>query len=103
MKTGLPSQKAVICWPGDTAPTSTWIELSASTSALGFICATSGQTAAPTVTAPAAPVATYRKSRRLALSTSSDTGHLLRVIHTGLARAQDMSHMPAATGKLPVE
>ena len=44
--------------PSSTAETSTWIEASACTSALGFIWLISGQTAAAVAIPPAAPVAT---------------------------------------------
>ena len=90
MNTGLPCHMAVICEPTWTSATSTRTEASACTSALGFIWLISGHTAAPAVTAPAAPVATYRKSRRLlSCSSAYDTGNSLLCLPVSCAPAPE--------------
>src|SRR6185437_2968466 len=54
--------------PGCTAPSSTSVEASANAAVEGFIWSTKGQAAAVRPTAPTAPDATYRKSRRVPAS-----------------------------------
>ncbi len=56
--------------PREMAERSTSVEASASVEASGFICAISGQTAAPAATVATAPVAMKRMSRRLGFCNS---------------------------------
>src|SRR6478735_6206674 len=65
---GWPRHLTMTCWPGCTAPSSTSVEASANAAVEGFIWSTKGQAAAVRPTAPTAPDATYRKSRRVPAS-----------------------------------
>ena len=65
MKTGLPRQLTVIAWPTSIGFTFTSTEASARVSAAGLRLLMNGQATAAAPTAPRAPVATIRKSRRV--------------------------------------
>src|SRR5436190_4985159 len=65
---GWPRHLTMTCWPGWSARRSTSVQASANAAVEGFIWSTKGQAAAVRPTAPTAPDATYRKSRRVPAS-----------------------------------
>src|SRR6478609_8016763 len=68
MNKGWPRHFTTTCWPAGMVVRSTSVEPSASAAEDGFIWSMKGQANAAAPTAPMAPDATYRKSRRVPAS-----------------------------------
>src|SRR5581483_9841208 len=91
---GWPRHFTTTCWPAATGARSTSTDDKASTEADGFIWSISGHAAMAAPTAPIAPDATYRKSRRVPASL------VIAATEFTLPRSSEIGHAASSGGSL---